>query len=147
MVGICFGHQIIAQALGGRVEKFAGGWSVGLRRYEIAGREVALHAWHQDQVVALPAGATVLGHNAFTRNAVLAHGDRILTVQPHPEFPVSVVEELIAHRAGSVPADLVAAARDSLGGPTDSRLMADWLADVLEGQPATRVPFAAEARA
>ena len=54
LVGICFGHQIIAQALGGRVEKFEGGWSVGLTDYEIDGQTCSLNAWHQDQVVTLP---------------------------------------------------------------------------------------------
>lgn len=147
MVGICFGHQIIAQALGGRVEKFAGGWSAGHRSYQIGGRDVALFAWHQDQVVALPEGATVLGANAFTQNAVIAHGQHILTVQPHPEFPPSVVAALIETRAGTVPPDMLAQAQADLARPVDSAMMADWLADVLQGAPATRIPFADEVRA
>ena len=147
LVGICFGHQIIAKALGGRVEKFSGGWSVGRRSYDIGGCSLSLHAWHQDQVVSLPPGASVLGHNDFTANAVMAVGPNVLTVQPHPEFPASVVEELIEHRSATVPEPLLSGARAELGAPTDSRLIADWLADVLEGADATRIPFAEKASA
>ncbi|MBY6202358.1 type 1 glutamine amidotransferase [Maritalea mobilis] len=140
LVGICFGHQIIAQALGGTVEKFAGGWSVGRRSYQVGDRTLYLNAWHQDQVVALPEGTTVLGHNDFCANAVLAFGPRILTVQPHPEFGASVVQGLIEHRSATVPDPLVDAAREGLSRPTDNPPVADWLADVLEGADATVLP-------
>ncbi|MCU4654645.1 type 1 glutamine amidotransferase [Roseibacterium sp. SDUM158016] len=142
LVGICFGHQIIAQALGGKVVKFPGGWALGLRRYRIGEQEVALHAWHQDQVVELPEGATVLGSNDFTENAVLAIGPRILTVQPHPEFERPVIEGLIEHRGGAIDPTLVKAAADSLGGADHNALLGRWMGDVLSGAPATRVPEA-----
>ncbi|PKP84422.1 MAG: glutamine amidotransferase, partial [Alphaproteobacteria bacterium HGW-Alphaproteobacteria-2] len=55
LAGICFGHQIIAQALGGKAEKFAGGWAVGPQTYRLAGGgEITLNAWHQDQVTRRP---------------------------------------------------------------------------------------------
>lgn len=114
MVGICFGHQIIAQALGGRVEKFAGGWSVGPQDYDFGDETVTLNAWHQDQVVARPAGARVVARSGFCENAALAYGDSILTVQAHPEFDEPVIRGLIEHRGSAVPAPLIAEARHRL---------------------------------
>jgi GMP synthase-like glutamine amidotransferase len=87
MVGICFGHQIIARALGGTVEKYHGGWAVGRQEYEFnVHGQVALNAWHQDQVLEVPADAKVIARNGFCKNAGLVYGDRIFTMQPHPEF-------------------------------------------------------------
>ncbi|MGA0714206.1 MAG: peroxidase-related enzyme [Gemmobacter sp.] len=63
VVGICFGHQIMAQAMGGRVERFAGGWAVGPTRYDFGGETLTLNAWHRDQVVAVPPGAEVIAQN------------------------------------------------------------------------------------
>ncbi|MDG4649124.1 type 1 glutamine amidotransferase [Roseibacterium sp. SDUM158017] len=142
LVGICFGHQIVAQALGGKVVKFPGGWALGLRRYRIGDAEVQLHAWHQDQVVELPEGATVLGRGDATAYAMLAVGERILTIQPHPEFERPVVEGLIEHRGGAIEPTLVAAAAASLDARNDNAAIGRWMGDVLQGAPATRVPEA-----
>ncbi len=121
LVGICFGHQIIAQALGGKVEKFAGGWSVGRQVYRMNGQDYALNAWHQDQVVALPADATVLGGNDFCANAMLAYGNRVYTVQAHPEFDAQVIDGLATHRGeGNVPAAQLAQVRANLDKQVDS---------------------------
>ena len=131
MVGVCFGHQIIAQALGGKVEKFAGGWSVGRTEYDMGGETVALNAWHQDQVTVRPEGARVLASNDFCENAVLAYGDTIWTVQPHPEYGPEFIDGLIETRGrGVVPEDRLDAAKARLDGPLDSGWIADQMADV-----------------
>lgn len=96
MVGICFGHQLIAQALGGTVEKYNGGWAVGRQEYVFKDHgAVALNAWHQDQVMTLPKDARVIAGNDFCKNAGLVYGDRAYTIQPHPEFSNPVMAEYI----------------------------------------------------
>ncbi|HAV09642.1 MAG TPA: glutamine amidotransferase [Rhodobacteraceae bacterium] len=134
LIGVCFGHQIIAQALGGKVEKFAGGWSVGRQEYTFDGETVALNAWHQDQVVDLPPGAKVVASSAFCANAALVYGPRIFTVQAHPEFTSSMVEGLIAHRSAKVPDALRDHARNALPTPTDNQRLASRMAAVLKGE-------------
>ncbi|UWR21449.1 type 1 glutamine amidotransferase [Sulfitobacter sp. S190] len=129
LVGICFGHQIIAQALGGKVVKFPGGWSVGRTEYMLDGKAVALNAWHQDQVIERPAAARVVGSSAFCENAMLAYGDQIWTVQAHPEFQSSFVDGLIRTRGkGVVPEAQLQAARDTLDLPNNNTDIAAHIA-------------------
>lgn len=129
LIGVCFGHQIIAQALGGKVEKFAGGWAVGPTNYDFGDEIMTLNAWHQDQVTVLPEGAKVLASNDFCANAALAIGDTILTIQPHPEFGKPLIDGLLTHRApGVVPAGQIATVREKLDTPLDSSRFADRMA-------------------
>ncbi len=128
-VGICFGHQILAQALGGRVEKFAQGWSVGRQVYEIEGEEMPLIAWHQDQVVEKPEVAEVLCSTDFCRYAALAYGDRALSIQPHPEFDEEATRLLLETRAiGNVPEPMIETATETLGAPLARGKAADRIA-------------------
>lgn len=130
LIGVCFGHQIIAQALGGKVEKFAGGWAVGRQTYDFGGVEMAFNAWHQDQVTERPEGARVLASNDFCENAALLYGNQILTIQPHPEFGAAFIDGLINTRGkGNVPDDLLAQATANLDKPVANQSFADQMAD------------------
>ena len=96
MVGICFGHQILAQALGGKVEKSPLGWAIGPTTYDFAnGEKTVINAWHQDQVTRLPLGATCIATSEFCENAALVYGNRALTYQAHPFGPVGATDRAI----------------------------------------------------
>lgn len=115
MVGICFGHQIMAKAFGGRVEKFVGGWSAGLVNYDFGGVTLPLNAWHQDQVVEKPDAARVIASTAFCQFAALVYGDHAMSMQPHPEFDAEAVRLLLDARApGVLPEGVIRAARETL---------------------------------
>ena len=129
VVGICFGHQIMAQALGGKVEKYEGGWAVGAQQYRFGTETLTLNAWHQDQVTEPPAGARVLASNDFCAYAALGYGKTGYSVQPHPEFDDSFIAGLIELRGRSlVPAPQIAQAEAQLGGQRDSALLAARIA-------------------
>ena len=108
MVGICFRHQVIAQALGGRVERYAGGWGVGIREMEVLDKELLpwfpdnkmrLIVNHHDQVMELPEGASPLATSDFCRYEGFRIGHHILTFQGHPEFTVDYERHLILNHA------------------------------------------------
>lgn len=144
VAGICFGHQIMAQALGGTVEKFAGGWSTGATDYDFGGETLRLNAWHQDQVITPPPGATTLASSPFCAHAALAYGTTGLSVQAHPEFDSAFTAGLIEHRGASVvPEALLAAARARLDEPLDRERLAQQIADFFHAAHAARTAPAA----
>lgn len=125
LVGICFGHQLLAQAQGARVEKAAAGWGVGPHRYEVVERPtwmeesprmVVLNAMHQDQVLSLPEGATVIARSDFCPFAALAYGGHAMSIQAHPEFDNAYERALITMRRGKlIPEERAAPALAVLG--------------------------------
>lgn len=141
MVGICFGHQIIAHALGGEVGRNPQGWELGRQIYDVAAhqgafapskRRLAVACSHQDQVLIAPPGSTVVLASDATPVAGLAYdGGRVLTFQPHPEFPDAYAAELIALRRHLIPPDRQKTAIASLSALSDSPVLADAIGRTL----------------
>lgn len=139
-VGVCFGHQMLAHALGGRVERAGTGWGAGVETVVVDGAapwmvppaaKLALHFMHQDQVVEPPPGSEVLGRADHCPVALLAVGERMMGVQAHPEFTPAYTDALLVDRVARLGADEVAAARAGLAQPTDEATAAAWMARVL----------------
>ena len=139
MVGVCFGHQAMAEALGGHVEKSDKGWGTGLQSYSIPRREpwmdsaaaVALPASHQDQVVIQPPNTEIVATSEFTPFAAFAWTDRpAISFQFHPEFAPDYAKALIEHRYDRLPDPEAAIA--SLDAPNDTARVAGWIRRFLQ---------------
>lgn len=145
LIGVCFGHQIMAEALGGCAVKFGGGWGIGRHTYKTmnmpswmadAPEEISIHAIHQDQVIKRPPDAIAVASNDFCENAALIYGDPeapyAISIQPHPEFSDKFVKDLIAVRLDTFPAHLRDQALADMGAVLHREWAAGWFRRFLE---------------
>lgn len=142
IIGICFGHQILAEALGGKVEKSSRGWGLGVHRYEIYEKanwfeglngSVQLNVVHQDQIVDLPEQARVLAGSDFCPFGILEYPDRAISMQPHPEIETDYEKDLIDFRRadGIFPDDVSGEALETLDQPLDAKQIAKSIVNFL----------------
>tara|TARA_R110000868_G_scaffold35549_1_gene127396 strand:- start:53350 stop:54060 length:711 start_codon:yes stop_codon:yes gene_type:complete len=135
MLGICFGHQIMADALGGDVRLAPNGWQLGRQHYRLIDppaafrglpAEIDLLASHQDQVLVPPACATTFLASPGCPHAGLVYeSGAAISLQPHPEFSRDYTAALVGMREGDpLPAEEVAALVDDIAGPVDDLAVA-----------------------
>ncbi|MEH6824429.1 MAG: GMP synthase [Motiliproteus sp.] len=135
-VGICFGHQLLANVLAGRAEKSDRGWGVGVSFNQVDVKKPWMEPYqpsldlvvsHQDQITQLPPGAEVLASSPFCPYYMLQYGQHLLSVQGHPEFSKPYSAALIARRGDRIPAPRCREGQVSLAAEVDDRLMMRWI--------------------
>lgn len=135
-VGICFGHQMIAHALGGGVARAPQGWGVGVLDVDVLRAEpwmqppqtrLRLHHMHGDQIQRLPRDSVVLARGPSGDVEMFRAGDSMLGIEGHPEFTAPFAEALIRARRDDVGPERAERALSSLTRPTDGALLGRWI--------------------
>jgi len=143
LVGVCFGHQAIAYALGGSVSKSKKGWGIGHYSNEWyessnqppmvqAGQSLHLLSFHQDQVDKLPTGFDILAGSEFTPYFVTKYKNQILTTQGHPEMSAKYIEALSHILEPALGKDIAKSGRQSLLGQDDSVFFREFICEFWE---------------
>jgi len=136
LLGICFGHQLLAIVLGGHAQRATQGWGVGIHRYRVHAQapwmtphdgDVTLLISHQDQVTALPEGATVVASSEFCPFAAYQLNGQVLCFQGHPEFVHDYSRALLELRQQNMADDVYQTAVDSLNHSHDGATVGEWM--------------------
>lgn len=141
IIGICFGHQLLAQALGGRTSKSEKGWGVGVHASVVYEQEswmtpeleqYSLLVSHQDQVVSLPENGVRLAGSEFCENSMFRVERKCLAMQGHPEFPLAYAQELLLHRQAIIGEQRVQQAQRSFSQRIDHEIIGQWVLNFIQ---------------
>ena len=141
VVGICFGHQLMAHFFGGRTEPASQGWAVGVQENRTVAREswmgdgdgpgakdrLNLLASHKDQVTQMPDGAKLIATSDFYPVGGFVIGDRVLTLQGHPEFEKAYSRDLMVMRREMIGEEVFELGVASLDKETDDDMVGHWI--------------------
>ena len=148
LLGVCFGHQLIARALGGEVGRAKTGWGIGVQQFAVVQQHdwmqpelgnLALLMSHQDQVNHLPNDATVLAASEYCPYAAFVIGDQVLCVQGHPEFEPDYASAIYERRQTGFSAEAYRQALDSLSGVHDGEVFARWILNFARARARSKV--------
>lgn len=135
IVGICFGHQVMAQALGGIVEKYNGGWALGRQEYhDLGGNVVEINAFHQDQVLIAPPDSTTILSSDFCACAAISYEEKGLSFQGHPEMDAEFIHDLLDVKADLLAIEEIERAREGLDAKMDVGDITSQIVDMLSSQ-------------
>lgn len=141
-IGICFGHQMIAQALGGRCDVSEKGWGIGVRTIHIHQKKswmepevdsISLLYSHMDQIIALPPDCQVIAGNDHCPYAIITVGDHFMGIQAHPEFTPDYLDSLMKSRIERIGAENLKTAQKTLSEKMDENIVAKWMANFFLG--------------
>ena len=139
-VGVCFGHQLLAEALGGKVAKATTGWNIGVHYFTMIKQENWMSPYQpnldllmmcQDQVEMLPPDSMVLAKTPTCPVGMFQVGSHMLGIQAHPEFSKAYDRALMELRTERMGTEVVNAGIKSLEKSVDRKIMAQWILQFL----------------
>ncbi|HCH33022.1 MAG TPA: GMP synthase [Oceanospirillaceae bacterium] len=140
LVGICFGHQVIAAALGGKVEKSDRGWGLGMAQYAVSKPaqwmqpsldRYNIWVFHEDQITQLPVGAQILSGNDFCPAFLVQYNPVTMSIQGHPEFFKGFFTRVLGSDEFDSMPDIRAQGLANLEGEHDGPVLFSWIAEFL----------------
>ena len=136
LIGICFGHQMIAKALGGKTELAPQGWGAGVQNYQKILTEpwmepdleqFSILSFHKDQVTKLPKDAVLIAENDFCPYSAYYIGEWLISFQGHPELTKDYIRALLFHRKNILGKEVLKIGLESLEKQIQPQIIAKWI--------------------